>query len=79
MHESVAYDTRRLLEECLAIGPTYARAATIVSFTHHRAYTEPYDDDYLSPAALDAPLNWPRRRWTSAPAYRTPAASLDMS
>jgi adenylate cyclase len=50
------YDTRRLLEQCLAIDPGHARAAAILSFTFLRAYVEPYDGDYLSPAALDRAL-----------------------
>ncbi len=50
------YDTRRLLEQCLAIDPGYARAAAILSFTYLRAYVEPCDGDYLSPAALDRAL-----------------------
>src|SRR5262249_30730792 len=37
------YETRRLLEQCLAIDPGYARAAAILSFTYLRAYVEPYD------------------------------------
>src|SRR5262249_18639266 len=50
------YDTRRLLEQCLAIDPGYARAAAMLSFTDSRAYIEPYDGDYLSPATLDRAL-----------------------
>jgi len=50
------YDTRRLLEQCLAIDPGYARAAAMLSFTYCRAYIEPYDGDYLSPATLDRAL-----------------------
>src|SRR5215468_2728183 len=46
-------DTRRLLEQCLAIDPGYARAAAIVSRTYTAAYVEPFDGDYLSPAALN--------------------------
>jgi adenylate cyclase len=55
------YDTRRLLEQCLAIDPGYARAAAILSFTYLRAYVEPYDGDYLSPAALDRALELAKR------------------
>jgi adenylate cyclase len=47
------YDARRLLEQSLAIDPGYARAAAMLSWTHQRAYIEPLDGDYLSPAALD--------------------------
>jgi adenylate cyclase len=47
------YDARRLLEQALAIDPGYARAAAMLSWTHFYAYVEPFDGDYLSPAALD--------------------------
>jgi adenylate cyclase len=47
------YDARRLLEQSLAIDPNYARAAAVLAWTHLHAYIEPFDGDYLSPAALD--------------------------
>jgi adenylate cyclase len=47
------HDARRLFEQSLAIDPGYARAAAMLSWTHQRAYVEPLDGDYLSPAALD--------------------------
>jgi adenylate cyclase len=47
------YDARRLLEQSLAIDPHYARGAAVLSWTHLHTYTEPFDVDYLSPAALD--------------------------
>ncbi len=47
------YDARRLLEQSLAIDPGYARAVAMLSWTHFGAYVEPFDGDYLSPAALD--------------------------
>jgi adenylate cyclase len=50
------YDARRLFEQSLAIDPDYARAAAALSETHLIAYAEPYDSDYLSPAALDRAL-----------------------
>src|SRR5262249_41505682 len=50
------HDARRLLERSLAIDPGYARAAAMLSATHLRAYIEPFDGDYLSPAALDRGL-----------------------
>jgi len=46
------YDARRLLEQSLAIDPDYARAAAVLSWTHFNTYFEPFDGDYLSPAAL---------------------------
>src|SRR5262249_6160706 len=50
------YDARRLLEQSLAIDPDYARAAAELSRTHVHAYIEPFDEDHLSPAALDRAL-----------------------
>src|SRR6266436_8058760 len=50
------YDARRLLEQSLAIDPDYARAAAMLSWTHVHAYFDPFDGDYLSPAALDRAL-----------------------
>jgi adenylate cyclase len=47
------YDARRLLDKSLAIDPDYARAAAMLSQTRMHAYVEPFDCDYLSPAALD--------------------------
>jgi len=47
------YDARRLLQQSLAIDATYARAAAVLAQTHTHAYIEPFDGDYLSPAALD--------------------------
>jgi adenylate cyclase len=47
------YDARRLLEQSLAIDPGYARAAAMLSWTHLFAYLQPFDGDYLRPAALD--------------------------
>jgi adenylate cyclase len=47
------YDARRLLEQSLAIDPNYARAAEMLSRTHLFAYHDPFDGDYLRPAALD--------------------------
>jgi adenylate cyclase len=47
------YEARRLLEQSMAIDPDYARAAAMLARTHLFAYYEPFDGDYLSPAALD--------------------------
>jgi tetratricopeptide (TPR) repeat protein len=47
------HDARRLFKQSLAIDPGYVRAAALLSATHIRAYIEPFDGDYLSPAALD--------------------------
>src|SRR5262249_42125586 len=50
------YEARRLLEQSLAIDPTYARAAAMLSWTHFGAYYEPFDGDYLSPGAFERAL-----------------------
>jgi adenylate cyclase len=50
------YDARRLLEQSLAIDPDYARAAAVLAWTYLYVYFEPFDGDYLSPAALDRAL-----------------------
>jgi len=55
------YDARRLLEQSLAIDPTYARAAAMLSWTHFYAYAEPFDGDYLNPAALDCAVELAER------------------
>src|SRR5262249_10989835 len=47
------YDARRLLEQSLTIDPDYARAAAMLSRSYLYVYVEPFDGDYLSPAALD--------------------------
>jgi adenylate cyclase len=54
--KALLYEARRLLEQSLAIDPDYARAAEMLSRTHHYAYYELFDGDYLSPAALDRAL-----------------------
>jgi adenylate cyclase len=54
--EALLYDARRLLEQCLAIDPDYARAAAMLSQTHMHAYTESFDSDHLNPAVLDRAL-----------------------
>ena len=47
------YETRRLLEQALAIDPNYARAYAALSFAQIAAWTARVDADYLAPAALD--------------------------
>jgi adenylate cyclase len=51
------YEARQLLEQSLAIDPNYAPACARLSLTHLYAYWEPYDGDYLSPAALARALD----------------------
>ena len=47
------YDVRRLLEQCIAIDPSYARAYARLAWSHVTAWIHPLDGDYLNPAALD--------------------------
>ena len=55
------YDARRLLEQSLAIDQGYARAVAMLSWNHFKAYIEPFDGDYCSPAALDRALELAER------------------
>jgi adenylate cyclase len=54
--KALLYEARRLLEQSLAIDPAYARAAAMLAGTRLHAYIEPFDGDYLNPAALDRAL-----------------------
>jgi adenylate cyclase len=47
------YEVRRLLEQSLAIDPSYARAYARLAWTHLQAWLIPLDGDYLNPAALE--------------------------
>lgn len=47
------YKARRLVEQALAIDPTYARAYAKLAQTHAVAYIEPNDGDYMSRAVLE--------------------------
>jgi adenylate cyclase len=51
-----ANEARGLLEQSLAIDPDYARAIAALARTYLYAYAEPFDGDYLNPAALDRSL-----------------------
>src|SRR5258708_27964909 len=70
------YDARCLLEQSLAIDPTYARAAAMLSRTHLHAYLTPFDGDYLSPAALDRALEFAQTAAHLAPRLPQARASL---
>jgi adenylate cyclase len=79
------YDARRLLEQSLAVDPGYARAAAMLCLTHYHAYIQPYDGDYLSPAALDRALELAQTavrldaRLPQAREYRAPVARRSLS
>src|SRR5262245_26970981 len=47
------YETRRLLEQTLAIDPNYARAHARLAHTYIVAWIMSLDDDYLNPLVLD--------------------------
>jgi len=47
------YETRRLLECSLTLDANYARAYGTLSHTYAIAWTNPVDDDFLNPIALD--------------------------
>jgi adenylate cyclase len=47
------YEARRLLERSIAIDPNYARAYAMLSFAHLAAWLQAFDEDHLSPAALE--------------------------
>lgn len=47
------YETRRLLERSLMLDANYARAYGTLSHTYAIAWTNPIDDDFLNPDALD--------------------------
>ena len=47
------YETRRLLDSSLSIDSDYARALATLSNTYVIAWTQPLDDDFLTPTALE--------------------------
>ena len=47
------YEIRRLLEQSLALDPDYARACTMLSWTHFSAWIAALDGDHLNPAAFN--------------------------
>src|SRR5262249_50733518 len=47
------YETRRLMEQSLAIDPSYARAYSTLSTTYVIAWLNALDRDHLQPATLD--------------------------
>ena len=55
-HGQVAtiYETRRLIERCLAIDPDFARAYDLQSRTQVATWGQQLDADYMNPAVLEA-------------------------
>jgi len=55
------YETRRLLQLSLSVGPNYARAYAMLSNTHLAAWVRSLDEDHLGPAALERALRFARK------------------
>ena len=55
------YETRRLLEQSLAIDPNYARAYARLAWTHVGAWVNALDADYHNPASLDRAYHMARK------------------
>src|SRR5262249_25261434 len=55
------YETRRLLDECLAMDPGFARAHVFYSVTNLITWTSNLDGDHLNPAALESALGWAQK------------------
>jgi adenylate cyclase len=49
-------DCRRLVAECLALEPNYARAYALLSGTYTTKWAMQFDDEYLNPETLDKAL-----------------------
>ena len=47
------YEARQLFERTIALDPRYARAYAMLSHTYLLAWMQPFDEDHLSPAALE--------------------------
>jgi len=54
MEVASIYEARRMLKQCLAIDPNFARAYVLQSMTQGSTWALPVDDDYMNPAVLDA-------------------------
>jgi adenylate cyclase len=52
------YEARRLLQQSLAIDPSYARSYALLANTHDAVYANRLDSDHLDPAALDLAHNF---------------------
>jgi adenylate cyclase len=55
------YETRRLLDQCLALDPGFARAHVLYSMTKFVTWSSKLDHDHFSPAALESALDWAQR------------------
>src|SRR5262245_26249510 len=55
------YEARRLLERSISLDPSYARAYATLSDTHLAAWLQPFDEDHLSPAALERAHQFARK------------------
>jgi adenylate cyclase len=55
------YEARQLLERSISLDPNYARAYATLSYTHLFAWTNPVDEDFLNPAALERAHQFARK------------------
>jgi TolB-like protein/class 3 adenylate cyclase len=55
------YETRRLLQQSLAIDPSYARSYSVLANTYAVAWYQRLDGDFLSPGALDQTHHFARK------------------
>ena len=58
MQAPAIYETRRLLERCLAMEPGYARAYGLYSSTKVSTWALSLDGDHLNPSALEDAQRW---------------------
>src|SRR5262245_48167599 len=55
------YEARRLLQQSLAIDPSYARSYAALSRTYAAAWANPADEDFLNPAVLEQAHDFARK------------------
>ena len=65
MQVTALYETRELLNRCLAMEPAFARAHVLYSATLVTTWTLALDGDHRNPPVLEKPFAGPRRRCSS--------------
>src|SRR5262249_24943135 len=55
------FDTRRLVQQSLAVDGSYARSYALLAQTHEAACVNPVDSDFLNPGALEAAHRFARK------------------
>jgi adenylate cyclase len=73
------YETRRLLEQILAIDPNYARAYARLAHTYIVAWLMSLDDDFLNPLTLDRACHLARKAVQLDPNLPEAHAALGMA